>query len=244
MAARPQSEPLNPAGGRRLTTKGERTRARILDAALELFRERGYDATTMRAVAEAAGVSVGNAYYYYPSKEALIQGFYGQVHDLHVEASAGILESERRLLPRLRQVMRAKVEVFAPYHEFSRVLFRTAGDPRSPLNPFSEASRPVRDEATEVLRQVVEGSSARIPRELRAELPDLLWVYSLGVTAYWVHDDSPGFGRTYQLIDRSTDLIVRLIKLASNPLLAPVRKLTVKMVREALGKVDVPTPPP
>ena len=48
-------------------TKSARTRSAIIDAALRLFRERGYEATTMRAIAAEAGVSVGNAYYYFDS---------------------------------------------------------------------------------------------------------------------------------------------------------------------------------
>ena len=44
------------------TQKGEQTRALILDAALQIFHERGYEATTMRAIARKAGVSLGNAY--------------------------------------------------------------------------------------------------------------------------------------------------------------------------------------
>jgi AcrR family transcriptional regulator len=42
--------------------RSARTRSAIIDAALTLFREKGYDATTMRAIASSAGVSVGNAY--------------------------------------------------------------------------------------------------------------------------------------------------------------------------------------
>ncbi|MEZ0064949.1 AcrR family transcriptional regulator [Streptacidiphilus sp. MAP12-20] len=49
--------------------KSERTRALILETAMRLFQERGYDKTTMRAIAAEAGVSVGNAYYYYEGKE-------------------------------------------------------------------------------------------------------------------------------------------------------------------------------
>jgi len=59
-----------------LSAKGERTRERILDVALDLFRERGYEATTMRMIAKAAGVSLGNSYYYFPSKDHLVQSFY------------------------------------------------------------------------------------------------------------------------------------------------------------------------
>ena len=43
------------------TSKGDQTKALILETALEMFRERGYDETTMRAIAQKAGVSLGNA---------------------------------------------------------------------------------------------------------------------------------------------------------------------------------------
>lgn len=51
------------------TGRAGQTRSAIVTAALRLFRENGYDATTMRAVAAEAGVSTGNAYYYFGSKE-------------------------------------------------------------------------------------------------------------------------------------------------------------------------------
>ena len=54
------------------TTKGERTRALILETALDLFMERGYEQTTMRGIAREAGLSLGSAYYYFKSKEHLI----------------------------------------------------------------------------------------------------------------------------------------------------------------------------
>ena len=54
------------------TKRGETSRAAIFGAALELFQERGYDATTMRAIADRAGVSLGNSYHYFPSKEHLV----------------------------------------------------------------------------------------------------------------------------------------------------------------------------
>ena len=52
-----------------LTPKARRTRERILEAALALFAERGYEATTMRDVAREAGASLGLAYRYFESKE-------------------------------------------------------------------------------------------------------------------------------------------------------------------------------
>src|SRR5215470_5815351 len=76
------------------TSKGEQTRAVILETALEMFRERGYEETTMRAIAERADVSLGNAYYYFRSKEHLIQAFYNRLQEQHLAASAEMLETE------------------------------------------------------------------------------------------------------------------------------------------------------
>ncbi len=230
----PKRAPVDPPVKQAKTTKGEQTKALILATALELFRERGYDATTMRAIADAAGLSASNAYYYYKSKESLIQGFYGAVHEKHRVLCEKALEGEKDLRKRLRISLETKIEASDPYHAFSGVLFRTAGDPRSPLNPFHEESRPAREASIELYRRVVEGSNARIPRALKAELPELIWVYSAGIVLFWVHDQSEGYKRTYALIERSTDLIVRLIKMASLPFMAPIRRKTVKMIREAL----------
>ena len=52
-----------------LTPKAEQTRARIRAAAIASFIERGYPDTTIRLIAREAGVSVGNAYYYFDGKE-------------------------------------------------------------------------------------------------------------------------------------------------------------------------------
>jgi AcrR family transcriptional regulator len=65
----------------RKTWQGRSDEGLILETALEMFRERGYDETTMRAVAQKAGVSLGNAYYYFRSKEYLIQAFYQRLHE-------------------------------------------------------------------------------------------------------------------------------------------------------------------
>src|SRR5687768_7279108 len=124
------------------TGRGERTRELILGTALELFRERGYEETTMRAIAQRAGVSLGNAYYYFRSKEHLIQAFYAQSHREHLDASRPILEREKELAARLKGVLYAKLSTSEAYHRFSGILFKTAADPNSPLSPFSPESHP------------------------------------------------------------------------------------------------------
>jgi AcrR family transcriptional regulator len=53
--------------------RSERSRAHILDAALKLFAHRGYGATSVRDIAEAAGLSKGNVYHHFPDKEAIFR---------------------------------------------------------------------------------------------------------------------------------------------------------------------------
>ena len=67
--------------------------------------------------------------------------------------------------------------------------------------------------------------------DLAAELPGLLWQYQMGIILFWIHDDSPERRRTYSLVDHSAELVARLISLAGNPLMLPVRKMTLKLLR-------------
>ena len=98
------------------TPKGEQTKALILNSALQLLQERGYDQTTMRAIAKHAGVSLGNAYHYFNSKEHLIQAFYQRTHDEHLAATAPVLKRESNFKARLLAVMRLKISTLEPYH--------------------------------------------------------------------------------------------------------------------------------
>ena len=53
--------------------KSERSRSVILEAALQLFSTHGYRGTSIREIAEAAGLSTGNVYHHFPDKEALFR---------------------------------------------------------------------------------------------------------------------------------------------------------------------------
>jgi AcrR family transcriptional regulator len=222
------------------TKKAEETRTRILDAALKLFRERGYEKATMRAIAEEAGVSVGNAYYYFASKERMIQAFYARTHAEHMALAGPALERQRTLKGRLSALMETKLETIEPYHRFAGILFKTAADPKSPLNPFSEESRPVRAEATALFARALAGSKTKVHAELAAELPNLLWLYHMGIIAAWIHDESPGRERTRRMTQESLDLIVKLISLSSLPLMGAIRRATLRIVREYAGAPGAP----
>ena len=61
-----------------MATVALRSNDRILQKALELFSERGYDATSVREICEAAGITKPTLYHFYGSKEgvyrAIVEG--------------------------------------------------------------------------------------------------------------------------------------------------------------------------
>ena len=212
------------------TRRGETSRAAILDAALDLFQERGYDATTMRAIAERAGASLGSSYHYFPSKEHLVLEFYRHTHVLHAAAIAPLLAREKDLATRLRGTIRAVVITCEPFHAVAGSIFSTVANPASPLNPFGAAARPLRDEVIQLYAEVVSKSDARIPSDIMEMLPLTLWLYQMGILYFWIFDRSPGRLRTLEVIDETTDLIVRLIGLANLPVLRGTRKRVLSLM--------------
>jgi len=217
------------------TPRAEQTRAAITEAALALFRERGYEAATMRAIAQRAGVSTGSAYYYFSSKEELIQEFYARNHAAHLAASRGVLAAETDLAARLRGTVRALVDILAPYHSFAATFYKHAAEPASPLSPFSPQSSPARIASIALYRQVIEGSTARMGPGVRERLPELLWLYSLGITLFWVHDQSAGCRRTYGLIDATVPVIAQLVAASRLPALR-------RTLRDLIAVVDQLSP--
>ncbi|WP_367130245.1 MULTISPECIES: TetR/AcrR family transcriptional regulator [Streptomyces] len=194
----------------------------ILETALRLFQERGYDKTTMRAIAQEAGVSVGNAYYYFAGKEHLIQGFYDRIAAEHRAAAREVLDRETDLETRLAGVLQAWLDVAAPYHEFAAQFFKNAADPDSPLSPFSAESEHAREAAIDVHREVLAGAKAKVPAELREVLPELMWLSQMGLVLYWVFDRSPDRERTRRLAGRGARLTTRGISLARFRVLRPL----------------------
>ena len=79
--------------------------------------------------------------------------------------------------------------------------------------------------------QVVEGSTLKVDKELRAELPELLWLADLGVTLYWVHDTSPDQVKTRLLVDSAIPLVDRLVKMSKLPMLRQATRDGLNLLR-------------
>jgi len=217
------------------TRRGETSRAAILSAALDLFQERGYEATTMRGIAGRAGVSLGSSYHYFPSKEHLVLEFYRHTHELHVAAIAPLLAREKDLNTRLRGTVRAVVITCEPFHAVAGSIFSTVANPSSPLNPFGGAAQPLREEVVALYAEVVKGSDARVPADVAEMLPLTLWLYQMAILYFWIFDRSPGRLRTLEVIDETTELIVKLLSLANLPVMRGSRKRVLGLMKSIVG---------
>src|SRR5207253_9675765 len=109
--ARPASppSPANKQLGRRERRAAE-TRERLFRAALRLFEERGFSATTVEDITEAADVGKGTFFNYFPSKEHIIAAF-GQLQLGKLQAAVAAAQSgglpTRQRLHRLAKIGRA-----------------------------------------------------------------------------------------------------------------------------------------
>ncbi len=199
--------------------RSDDTRRLVVDTALRLFAERGYEATTMRLIASEAGLAVGNAYYYFPSKDHLVQELYRRVQVDHRTAVAERLPLGGTLEQRLRGVLHAGLGVMAPYRSFGAGFVSVAIKPGDAASPFSQASREARETSVSLFVDVVEGARPAVRTPAGAELPELLWLMWLGVTLFWVYDDSEGSARTHRLVDGLVPLVARLVRLSRLPVL-------------------------
>ncbi|HEX7833048.1 MAG TPA: TetR family transcriptional regulator [Thermoanaerobaculia bacterium] len=213
------------------TPKAEETRNRILDAALRLFRERGFEQTTMRDVAAAAGVATGAAYYYYRSKEDLVMAFYLRTDEEARETFANAVGASKDLKKRIAGLIEAKFAQFEEHRNLLTTLLKAGVDPRDSLSPFGEETRVVRDENIAWYARALDGSDVSIPKDLEPHLPRLLWLYHMGLIYYWIVDQSPGQRKTRRLAAATLDLIVQLLKVASLPFMGPLRKRALKVLR-------------
>lgn len=196
---------------------GAETRELLVATALRLFREQGFDGTTMRGIARGAGVSLGNAYHYFAGKDELVQELYRVVQVEHRDATLPRLVAGAPLADNLRTTLHTGLDVMAPYHAFGQAFVRVALPSSSSASPFSAESAGPREMAVDLMRHVVQTSGTRVPARLAGRLPHLLWLAYLGVTLHWVSDGSPDQARTRRLVDGLAPVVGRALSLSRLP---------------------------
>jgi AcrR family transcriptional regulator len=213
------------------TPKGEETRHRVLSTALAMFRARGFEQTTMREIAGEAGLSLGAAYHYFASKEAIVLGYYDSVqaeHDRRVRAMVG---ETRALRDRMAGAMHAKLDILEDDRPLMGALLRFTGEPSHPLSFLGARTRALQLRSIGTFAQTTAGE--RLPADLAQLVPLTLWALHMGLLLYFLYDESPRQRRTRQLTDGAVDLFARSLTLIKLPLLRPVRKRVATLLADA-----------
>jgi AcrR family transcriptional regulator len=218
----------------RLTPKAILTRQRILDTALRLFATNGYDGTTMRDIAAAAGCSLGLAYRYFASKEDMVLELYLWLVDR--------LEDQVRRLPaasiadRFRHLMSALLDEMAPHRLTLTALSGAALNPLSRAGVFGAEGVEVRSRAGRAyLTLVAEAKDA--PRLAQIEsLATVLYGLQLALVLFWLQDLSSGTQRTGELLEFICGLLGRLRPLLRVPWIAQTMAHFVEITGPMLGQ--------
>jgi AcrR family transcriptional regulator len=204
--------------------KSEETRTRILDAALALFRDRGFERATMREIAGSAHMAVGAAYYYFDSKEAIVLAFYERAQAEMLPGITESLDRAKTLEARLRAVIERKFEYFGPNRKLLGALSAHT-DPEHPLSPFGRETRAIREADVALFERAASESGVKLPATVRPYLARLLWMYQMGLILFWVYDGSARQQRTELLYEKTLKMLLVTLRIAGLPLLRPLHRL-------------------
>ena len=94
----------------RVTKEPEVRRQEIIDTALKLFGEKGYEKTSITDIAKAIGVAQGLCYRYFPSKEALFDSAIEQYADVLLEQFVGYGKDDDKTLRQIIEEMPSTTE--------------------------------------------------------------------------------------------------------------------------------------
>lgn len=219
--------------------KSDRTRASILGTALGLFRKNGFEETTLREIADAAGMSLGSTYYYFDSKEAIVAAYYDYVQAEHAVRAAAALSGLKDFRSRLSAVLHTKLDILKDDRKILSGLFRYGASPTHELSWFGPETEPFRRSTMAVMKDAA--SVLKLPADMRQLAPTLLWALEMGVLLYFTFDTSPGQRQTRRLVDGVAALAAQLVRLIASPLARTTRSQVVALLRDAhlLPRVEV-----
>jgi AcrR family transcriptional regulator len=202
----------------------------IFRTALGLFREKGLEATTMREVAKAAGVSLGLAYHYFPSKEAIVADYYRHVQQAHWQRVVEGIPKAKTLRDRLALAFHSNMEIIRQDRLVLGGVLKFVGEPHHPLSVLGKETLPVQQQTVETFRLVLEG---HVPKELLDLGLMFLWTMHMGFMLYFLYDESPNQHKTRALIDGTLELAVQFFALNTNPIVQPFAR----PIRERIGSI-------
>ncbi|MDD2851219.1 MAG: TetR/AcrR family transcriptional regulator [Desulfuromonadaceae bacterium] len=183
-------------------------RIRILEKAVDIFTTKGFDATTTRDIALAAGLATGTLFNYFPSKETLAMTMVTEAFRQGREDFQRRRTGDEDLAEELFLFIASGLRRLRPLRTFlGPVLERS-------LSPFPRKS--VCQEGEAARQGHLNAVQGIIAGHGFAEAPDyvamtMYWSLYLGILAFWANDTSPNQEETQALIDYATRMFVQII---------------------------------
>jgi AcrR family transcriptional regulator len=186
------------------------TKERIVAAAVELFRARGFDATTTRDIARQAKIASGTLFNYFETKEAIVSALAG---DSLVKARAALAKqpAEAGLEEDLFALVAAELRQLRPLRKFITPLLETV------LSPLSATKSNGQPDSFRVqhLELVAEIARAHGIDEVSPVSLQVYWALYTGVVAFWAVDKSPKQEDTLALLDQSLHMFAAWLQEAA-----------------------------
>jgi AcrR family transcriptional regulator len=183
-----------PAG---TTAQGQEMRERLYETAIRLISKHGYESTTLRMVADSAGVSVGLLYKYFPNKRAVVIELYDRLTAEFVSKAAGARPGKWR--DRFIFALKTSLEVLGPHRSTLAALIPVlVGDPNEGV--FAESAASSRLRVEKVFHDAVTGATDVPAVKVASALGRLLYLLHLSVILWWLLDRSSEQRATQGLI--------------------------------------------
>jgi len=194
--------------GVRTSTDG--TRSRIAQSAIRLFATHGYDGTSVREIAEAAGVTKPVLYYHFGSKEQLYVAMIEECYERFIGHIEQATRSKRPFRERLRELVAAHFDYFVHEENTARMLYMVAFAPQksSPRVDLSKLEQPHLDLLAGVIRDGIQTGEVRAVPALGAAVL-LLGMLNIHMMALVVVGDRPTTEDVDQIVSTFADGVVK-----------------------------------
>jgi len=188
-------------------------REKIIAATVELVTSKDLKSATMREIARSAGLGDATIYNYFPTKEAILYGYYEDKFDQVTKMLKTIEDfNEYTFQEQLQTFFETKLEILLADREFLEKTFKTTF---FALSQHYSRIRPIKDKFMAIVEDMFEAAIevGEIPDQVFRELTiQFFWEYYIGVVIYWLKDDSDQFKSTSILIDKTIDLACTTIR--------------------------------
>jgi len=164
----PKTSVAEPSEAVRAPAKSAATRRKILDAAARTFRDKGYAATTLNDIADAAEIRAASLYYYFRSKEDLLDAVFGIGMQRVVDAvrqRAAALPANASLADRIQAAIEAHLEMLLQQGDYTSANIRIFGQvPKS----VQRRQLPLREDYADFWRELLD--KAQKAGEIRTDI--------------------------------------------------------------------------